>query len=230
PPADAAERPPGDTAERPLRADAERNRQRILAAARELFGARGLAVSLDDIAAHAGVGVGTVYRRFATRDALIEALFEQRIEEIAEAGRRELDNDDAWEGFASFLREATQLQATDRGLREALFSHGPGRERVNQARAKIGPVAVQLIRRAQQAGQLRSDLGTFDVPMVQVMVGAVADAARDVAPDIWERFVGIILDGMRQSREGPTPLAAPPLDEEQFVATMARAKGASRSS
>ena len=102
--------------DRPLRADAERNRRRILAAARQLFAARGLGVSLDEIAAEAGVGVGTVYRRFPDRDLLIDALFEERIDEIAQAARDALEHDDPWEGFAWFLHEAAGLQAPDRGL------------------------------------------------------------------------------------------------------------------
>ena len=213
---------------RPLRADAERNRRRSLAAARRLFAARGLMVSLDEIAAEAGVGVGTVYRRFPDRDALIDALFEERIAEIAQAARDALEHEDPWEGFAWFVRTAVGLQAPDRGLREALFTRGPGRERVDRARAAIAPAAARLVRRAQEAGQLREDVGVYDAAMIQLMIGAVADATRDVAPDAWERFVGIVLDGMRQSRPGPTPLAAEPLDEERFSAAMARAGGTPR--
>jgi AcrR family transcriptional regulator len=209
--------------ERPLRADAERNRRRILAAARKLFAARGLKVVLDDIAAEAGVGVGTVYRRFPSRDALIDALFEERIEEIAQAARDALTYDDPWEGFVTFVREAVRLQASDRGLREALFTTGPGRARVERARATITPAAAQLVRRAQEAGRLRDDIVVFDAAMMQVMIGAVADATRDIAPDTWERFLGIVLDGMAQSRSSPTPLNAPPLDAEQFTAAMAQA-------
>lgn len=215
-----------DPAERPLRADAERNRLRILAAAGELFATRGLDVSLDEIAAHAGVGVGTVYRRFADKDALIDALFEERIDEIATAARRALDAEDPWEGFVGFMREANALQAADRGLKQTLLSRGRGRERVERARDTIAPVAMQLVQRARDAGRLRDDLGRFDVPMVHVMVGAVADATRDVAPGAWERFLGIILDGMCASRSAPTPLPAQPLDEDQFTAAMARHKGA----
>lgn len=207
---------------RELRADAERNRRRILSAARELFAVRGLEVSLDEIAAHAGVGVGTVYRRFADRDALIDAIFEERIGEIAEAARRALENGDPWEAFTSFLREATGLQAADRGLREALLSRGAGRERVERARATIAPLVAELVQRAQEAGRLRADLGTFDVPMVPLMIGAVADAARDVAPDVWERFLGLVLDGLSQSRAEPTRLAAEPLSGAQFASIVSQ--------
>jgi AcrR family transcriptional regulator len=212
------------SSDRPLRADAERNRRRILTAARQLFAARGLGVSLDEIAAEAGVGVGTVYRRFPDRDALIDALFEERIQEIAQTARDALEHDDPWEGFAGFVRDAVRLQASDRGLREALFTAGPGRERVDRARSKIAPEVTKLVARAQEAGRLRSDLVVYDVAMVQIMMGAIADATRDIAPDTWERFLVIILDGMQESRSGPTPLAREPLDQERFSAAMARAK------
>jgi AcrR family transcriptional regulator len=210
---------------RRLRADAERNRRRILATARRLFAARGLKVSLDEIAAEAGIGVGTVYRRFPNRNALIDALFEERIDEIAQAAREALEHEDPWDGFAWFVRTAVSLQANDRGLREALFTAGPGRERVDRARSTIAPAASQLIQRAKDAGRRRADVGVYDIAMTQIMIGAVADATRDVAPETWERFVGIILDGLRESRPGPTPLAAEPLSQEQFSAAMARAGG-----
>src|SRR3954468_23269692 len=107
--------------DRPLRADAERNRQRIIAAAASVFAERGLDVSLDDIAAAAGVGVGTVYRRFPDKDALIDALFEAKINDIRQLAQRSLEVEDAWEGFSGFVRGVCALQARDRGLKEALL-------------------------------------------------------------------------------------------------------------
>src|SRR3954447_5600139 len=104
-----------EAAERPLRSDAERNRQRILAAAAEVFAERGLGVSLDDVAAAAGVGVGTVYRRFPDKDSLIEALFEQKIHGIEELARTSLEIEDAWEAFSGFMRAMCRMQAEDRG-------------------------------------------------------------------------------------------------------------------
>jgi hypothetical protein len=127
------------------------------------------------------------------------------------------------------MHEANALQAADRGLKEALLSRGRGRERVEQARDTIAPVAMQLVQRARAAGRLRHDLGAFDVPMIHLMVGAIADATRDVAPDVWERFLGIVLDGLCTSREAPTPLPVPPLDRDQFAIAMAR-RGSRRAS
>lgn len=208
--------------ERPLRADAERNRQRILAAAREQFAARGLDVSLDDVAAHAGVGVGTVYRRFADKEALIEAVFEERIAEMAALVRRWLEADDPWEGFVGFMREANAVQAADRGLKETLLTPGRGRERVERTRDTIAPLAIRLLRSAQASGRLRPDLQPFDVPMIHLMIGSIADATRDVAPDAWQRFLAIVLDGLATSRSEPTALPAKPLKPDQFAIAMSR--------
>src|SRR5215475_14728741 len=110
--ADSREAP----APRPLRRDAERNRQRILRAASEVFTTRGLQASLDDVAQHAGVGVGTVYRRFPDKESLVEALFEERIQAMAALAEKALAEPDAWTGLVSFLEGACTQLATDRGL------------------------------------------------------------------------------------------------------------------
>src|SRR5215211_3742812 len=102
----------------PLRADAERNRQRILEAAREVFADRGLDVTLDDIARHAGVGVGTAYRRFPNKEALVEALMVERIGELEALAQECLAQPDPWEGVAGYLERALAMQAADRGLKE----------------------------------------------------------------------------------------------------------------
>ena len=187
---------------RPLRADAERNRARILAAAAEIFAERGLDVSLDDIAAHAGVGVGTVYRRFPDKDALIDALFEEKIGRVVALADEALEIEDPWEGFTTFMRGMCRMQAADRGFKDALLARDRGAERMAGARERIAPRAMQLLARAQEAGAVRSDLGPFDVPMLNLCVGLIADRTRDIAPDYWERVLTIIIDGI--SAQGPT--------------------------
>jgi AcrR family transcriptional regulator len=204
--------------ERPLRRDAERNRLRILQAAREVFAGRGLDASLDQIAAHAGVGVGTVYRRFPDKDALIDALFEARIGEVAAAGQRALLASDPWEGLVGFLQRANALQARDRGLMQALLSRGA--ERTECAREKIVPIATELVARAQQAGSLRADLDVFDLPLIDVMVSAIADMTREVSPELWQRALTIIIDGLATTRQTPTPLPGKPLERAQLAAAV----------
>jgi AcrR family transcriptional regulator len=208
------------TTMRPLRADAERNRARILAAAAEVFAERGLDASLDDIAAHAGVGIGTVYRRFPDKDALIDALFEDKIDRAVALADTALEIEDPWEGFTTFMRGMCRMQAEDRGFKEALLVGDRGRERVAGARGRIAPRALQLLARAQEAGAVRSDLGPYDVPMMNLCVGLIADRTRDVAPDYWERVLTILLDGI--SAKGPgTPMPVEPLDQEAFTEAMA---------
>ena len=204
---------------RPLRADAERNRARILAAAAEVFADRGLDVSLDEIAAHAGVGVGTVYRRFPDKDALIDALFEEKIDRAVELADRALEIEDPWEAFTTFMRGMCRMQAGDRGFKDALLARDRGRERVAAARERIAPRAMKLLTRAQEAGAVRPDLGPFDVPMLNLCVSLIADRTRDVAPEYWERVLTIIIDGI--SAQGPaSPMPVEPLDRDTFTEAM----------
>ncbi|HTY96556.1 MAG TPA: helix-turn-helix domain-containing protein, partial [Solirubrobacteraceae bacterium] len=114
------------TAERPLRKDAERNRQRILDAAAELFTQRGLEVTLNDIAHHADVGVGTVYRRFPDKEQLIDALFEDRLLRFVGLAEECLADPDPWSGFVGFLERGFELQAGDKALKQLLFATPQG--------------------------------------------------------------------------------------------------------
>src|SRR3954468_8898383 len=123
--------------EAPLRRDAARNRERLLAAASELFAERGLNVTLNDIAHRAGVGVGTAYRRFANKEEVIGALFEQRLQEVIGAAHEALEVPDAWTGLVAFLERSLHMQFGDRGLTEIMNSPQLGRERVNQTRDLI---------------------------------------------------------------------------------------------
>src|SRR5918999_6292585 len=181
----------------PLRADAERNRQRLLAAAKDLFATRGLDVTLDDIARHAGVGTGTAYRRFPNKGALIDALMVDRIGELAEIARECLEEPDPWVGLTSYFERALALQASDRGLKEVLFSSGRGRERSNHARRAIAPVVAKLVQRAKAAGVVRPDVDTTDVPLINFMVNTVVDFSRDIEPELYKRYLAIVLDGLR---------------------------------
>src|SRR5437879_1533599 len=137
--------------ERPLRRDAERNRQRILDAARVVFAERGLSGSHDDIAHEAGVGVGTVYRRFPDKEQLIDALFEARVEEIADVARAAVETPDPWEALAGLLMRAQELQSEDRGLKEIVLGDARGAERAVAARSLIAPLVAEVLRRAKDA-------------------------------------------------------------------------------
>jgi AcrR family transcriptional regulator len=203
------------TTQHPLRKDAERNRQRILEAARELFTEQGLGVTLNDIAHHAGCGVGTVYRRFPDKEQLIDALFEERVVKLAARAEAALGNPDPWDGLVDFLGYALQLQATDRGLKEVVLSSDEGRARIAGVRERLEPLVAQLIERAHAAGSLRGDVNQEDAPVIQLMVGAVIDVARDIEPDLWRRYFAMVLRGMRAEPTAPEPLPVPPPTPDQ---------------
>jgi AcrR family transcriptional regulator len=208
-----------DQTERPLRRDAERNRRRILEAAAEAFAERGLGVTMDEIAARAEVGVGTVYRRFPDKELLIEALLEDRLAELVERGEQALAGEDAWEALLGFIDYTLGLQAADRGLRELLLSTAHGRERIARVRERLEPLADALVERAQAAGRMRPDVRGSDLPLVQMMIGAAVDFTRPVAPDAWRRMAAIVTDGLR-AREDLTPLDQPALTPEQVDRAM----------
>jgi AcrR family transcriptional regulator len=205
--------------ERPLRRDAERNRRRILEAAAEVFAERGLGVTMDDIAAHAGVGVGTVYRRFPNKELLIDALLEDRLAELVATAERAQEEDDPWQALTGFLERGQALQAANRAVKELVLSTQHGRERVAHMRERLAPLVDALVERAQASGQLRPDLHETDLPLIQIMLGAVVDVTRDIEPETWRRLLAIIVDGLR-ARQPRTPLPAPALDPEQIAQVM----------
>ncbi|MCW2556348.1 MAG: Transcriptional regulator, TetR family, partial [Mycobacterium sp.] len=204
---------------RALRSDAERNRQRVLTAARELFAERGLEATLNDVAHHANVGVGTVYRRFATKEDLVEALFEDGIEQIVAMAESALQQDDSWSGFVWFVEQLCELTATDRGLREMVYSKAYGGYRVECARLRVDPPVSQLVERARADGHLRSDIEPTDMPIVSLLAGTVSEWAGHVEPELWRRYVALLLDGMRH-HDGQNRLPVDALDEEQMDAAM----------
>jgi AcrR family transcriptional regulator len=205
---------------RPLRRDAERNRQRILKAASEVFTERGLDVSLDEVARHAGVGVGTVYRRFHTKEDLVEALFMDRIEEVAALAEEAAEATDPWSGLVCFMEQMTAMLAGDRGLRQMLMFAAYGQDKVWYARQRNAPLVTRLVERAQAAGQLRSDLKPTDIPFIVFVLTEVAQLARQISPEIWRRYLALVLDGLRPEREGVTPLPVAALRPEELEMAM----------
>jgi AcrR family transcriptional regulator len=214
------------TTEKPLRADAERNRRRILEAAAELFAAKGLSVGLDEIAHHAGVGVGTAYRRFPDKRRLIEELFEDRLARVVELAERGLAADDAWEGLTGFLEQATELQIRNRGLREIIFGSDHRTALAPRARARLAPLTEELVRRAQASGALRDDVVTTDLPLLQFMVSSAAELATADAPELWRRYLALAIDGLRTPDPHPLPQPGLSPDELDVVVRKARARAA----
>ena len=205
---------------RRLRKDAERNRKKILAAASDVFTERGLQATLDDVARQAGVGVGTVYRRFPDKEALVEALFTERLDMLVGFAEQGLAEPDPWAGLVFFMEHAATVIAGDRGLRQILMFATYGRDRVDQARQRLLPVVLRMVQRAQEAGQVRADLRPTDVPVIEFMLSTAAEYAGQVRPEIWRRYLVLILDALRPSRTGTTALPEPALNPDEMVQAM----------
>jgi AcrR family transcriptional regulator len=176
------------------RADAVRNRSHVLDAARQLLAEHGDAVQMSDVARAAGVGVGTVYRHFATRQALVEAAAEQRFAEILAFGRsRCLRDPDPVHGLARLLRRTGEVLYRERGLSASLEAAMGSPEPRGEMRAQLESVAGTLIERGKAAGALRRDATVADVYMI---VCGLAAVIRFRSGD-WRRFVDVAVDGLR---------------------------------
>jgi AcrR family transcriptional regulator len=188
----------GSAAPRRLRADAARNRAAIVAVAREVFAEQGLEAPLEAIAARAGVGIATLYRRFPTREKLVAAALVGKITEYAEAAEQALTVADPWAGFAGFVQRICELQAADRGLSDLLSMTLSADEQVERLRRTANDRVVTLIDRAKAAGGLREDFVGEDLVLLLIATAAVMYVTRADAPDAWRRFVALALDAFRR--------------------------------
>lgn len=205
--------------DRPLRRDAERNRQRILTAAAEVLSERGLDATLDEVARAAGVGVGTVYRRFPDKESLVEELFRDRVNALVTRAEQALTEPDPWLALVSYLESAIELMAGNVGLRQLLMFSTYGKQRVAYARRRMQPVVTKLAERAQASGDLRADFAGTDIKMIVFMLTSVSEYAAASRPELWRRYLALLLDGLRPARETTTPLpvAAPTSDELELA-------------
>ncbi|MCL2769163.1 MAG: TetR/AcrR family transcriptional regulator [Solirubrobacterales bacterium] len=196
--------------DRALRADARRNREAVIAAAKRLFSDLGLDAQMPDVARSANVGVGTVYRHFPTKDHLIAALVAERFERFAQKAREGVQAEDPWEGLAELIRFAVQIQADDRGLCEVMGSRPDIMDAAARA-AGLPELSEELVKRAQRSGQLRGDLEWEDIPMIACGLGSITQATAGPAVGRWPRLVEIMLDGLRApgSAKLPRPPAVP---------------------
>jgi AcrR family transcriptional regulator len=193
-------------AARPLRADARRNRERVLTAARAVFAEQGREAQMDDVARHAEVGVGTVYRHFPTKEALIEALALDSFERVTAKAQEALATiEDPWEALTQTLWAGAEILAADRALSE-LMALIPGPITAGApVEAELNAAMNKLIRRAQDAGALRPDVILDDIPMLMCGVGS-ATRKEHRCPDAWRRHMTIVIDGLRApNASGPLP-------------------------
>jgi AcrR family transcriptional regulator len=193
-----------------LRVDAERNRQRIIATAREVFAERGIDVPMEDIARRAGVGVGTLYRRYPTRADLVTAAFEAKMTAYAEAARGALADTDPWRGFCGYVERVCAMQAGDRGFTTVLTMSFPTAKRFETERDRAFADFSTLVDRAKAAGALRADFVTEDLPLFLMANAGVLAATADAAPDAWRRLVGYLLQACAADAAAELPAAPAP--------------------
>ncbi len=189
-------------ADRPLRRDAERNRQKILAGAARVFAEEGLDVGMDELARRVGVGTGTLYRRFPTKDLLISALFDDLIDTVVTEARAARDNADPVEGLRGFFVAMNSHTAYNQGLKQLLVERTHDDARVECAAAEIRPCLRALVERGVADGSLRPEVTEADVFLTTTMVGAVIERTRDTNPDVWRRYVEVAIDGLRARPDG----------------------------
>jgi AcrR family transcriptional regulator len=182
--------------ERPLRADARRNREKVLEAARAVFSDQGRDAQMDDVAKRAGVGVGTVYRHFPTKEALIEALMVEAFQTVAAAAVRALDVEDPWEALTGLLWTGAETMAGDRAMSEVFAATPSVAESAIPTIEGLTETTRILIRRAQEAGVVREDLVVDDIPMLMCGIGA-ATKKQHCCSEAWRRHLAIVLDGLR---------------------------------
>ena len=219
----AAPTPP---ANRPLRRDAERNRQLILDTAKAVFAHRGLDASLDEVAHEAGLGVGTVYRRFPNRDALIDALFADMLHSIERIVAESMALPRAWDGLVHFMTAMLESQGRDKALRDLMLSRQKYLEeceldKEEVVRETVEPALYEMIDRAKIEGDLRPDVVATDVGVLLISAVGVVDFTAPADPEVWRRHLAVMLDGLRARTAGETFALAPePLDDEQLEVCM----------
>lgn len=183
------------TARRP-RADAQRNHERLIDAAVTVFAEQGLDVAVAEVARRAGVGTATLFRNFPTKDDLVRAVIEARMTELLEVGRRALEAEDPAAGFEQFLSDVADLQVRDRGFFEAIHSRLIDEPELMQCKMQMSGIGEQILKRAQAAGAVRTDVGPEDLRFI------ICSAA---AHDGHGRYLRILLDGLRPASASALP-------------------------
>jgi AcrR family transcriptional regulator len=185
-----------EVVEKPLRADARRNRQKVLTAARKVFAEQGVDAQMDDVARRADVGVGTVYRHFPTKEALLNALTDELFDVIAAHTRTLLELDDPWEAFREALWFAAGKTVGDRAFAEILAPSRASLPRSCPGKEDLIVTVGELMRRCIAAGKMRPDVTIDDVPVLMCGIGSASQMPHPT-PEAWRRHLGIILDGLR---------------------------------
>jgi AcrR family transcriptional regulator len=208
------ERLPERVPERQQRADARRNRELVLAAAEEVFAESGLKGQIEEVARRAGVGVGTVCRNFPTKQALVEAVLTSMYENVVGLALEALDHPDPGEAFERFFIALPEFQARHRALGEQMANELELPSSAQPLREQLTRALTDLVTRAQASGAIRADIGPADVSLLFAGIAHATALAGELEPVLRERYVKIILDGMRPHEASKLP--GRPLDFAQL--------------
>lgn len=203
---------------RPRRRDAQERHDRLIAAARREFAARGVDASLERIARDADVAIGTLYRHFPTRMDLLLAALEPRLREFTKGSEKALEIDDPWEGFVYYLENLFRVQAGDRGFNDFLSRRFPGSADTERIHDQMCRQIEDVLTRAQKAGEARPDITQADIVNLIWSNGRMIDATSTTAPNAWRRHLYLMLDAYRAQRAHPIP--EPPMTEQQLYDAM----------
>jgi AcrR family transcriptional regulator len=209
----------------PLRADAERNRRRLLDAAAAAFAEHGLDVSVSEIARRAEVGKGTLFRRFPTKDDLIAAIVVDRFGGLVAEGKTLLDRDDAGAALREWMGVCARQQSEDRGLLAAVSGSALDNAGIKALHAEFLELTHRLLERAQEAGAVRRDVTAVDIMLLSGSICEAASNMHGVVPDLWRRYLDLVLDGLRPEAAHPLSHPAPTL-EQVGQAMQAKLEGA----
>jgi AcrR family transcriptional regulator len=197
------------------RRDAERNREKLIEAGRAVFAEGGPDAPFEEVARSAGVGIGTLYRHFPTRDALVEAIYADHIDEVVAAAEQAAACEDAWGGLVRFLERVLELQARNLPLR-GVFLRRADAAAVAKRRERIRPALARLVANAREQGSLRDDFTVGDLSIALWSFAPIFEATSGAAPQAWRRHLRILLDGMRPA--AATPQQVRPLSGKQLDA------------
>ncbi len=194
-------------------------------AARQIFEEQGLDAPLDEVAERAGVGAGTLYRRFPTREDLVEAAFEDELLRVAAITEEALRREDPWAGFCMLVERLCAAMATDRGLSDLLTVRLPTSQVAATMGERHAQALTQLVRRAQEAGVLREDFVPEDIFLFLMANAGVTQVTRHAAPHAWRRLIAYLLAACRAGHSEPLPAAPTPLQTERALLGHAETKG-----
>jgi AcrR family transcriptional regulator len=201
--------------DRAKRRDAVANRELLVASAREVFARRGLSATLDDVAHHAGLGVGTAYRHFPNKQALAAEALRAAVDELIADAERAIEEPEPWAALTGFFETVVSRQQRDRGLHHVMLAGGILDD---EPRARFAAAIARLFDRARAAGAIRAEASATDVGPILVMMRTVIDLSAEVSPELWRRYLAMLLDGL-QATDRPA-LAQPALADRQFEPAM----------